>query len=239
MALLTSRAFNQSFTRPICIGPVLKQLEYIGIKSLLIVILTALFTGMVLGLQTSYYLGLFGAKFYMGAVVALSMVREMGPVLTALVVAGRVGSGIAAELGSMNVTEQIDAMRSMGDNPIKGLVVPRVVACIIALPLLTVIADFVGIMGGLIISLMEVKDSFYLYFQMVLNIMVLSDVWSGLLKTPVFGLIISIVGCYQGLSTVGGTRGVGMSTTLSVVISFIMILIADFFLTKLFMVMVL
>ena len=235
MAILSAQAIYFTFTRPFCIGPIVQQMELIGIKSLGIVSITALFTGMVLGLQTAYGLARFGAKYYIGGVVSLSIVREMGPVLTALVVGGRVGSGMAAELGSMSVTEQIDAMRAIGDNPIKGLVVPRIVACILALPLLTAVADLLGILGGLIISLIEVEDSFFLYFQTVRSSLLISDVLSGIFKTLFFGFIVAIVGCYQGLSTKGGTRGVGTATTVTVVTSFLMILVADFVLTKIFL----
>lgn len=236
LAVLAGQTFYLTFKSPISLKPVAQQMDYIGIRSLLIVSLTALFTGMVIGLQSAYALGRFGAKAYMGGAVALGVVREIGPVLTALAVGGRVGSGIAAELGSMNVTEQIDAMRAMGENPIKGLVVPRVVASVLALPLLTVVADVLGILGGLIVSLLEVERSFYLYLGSVRDTVVISDVTSGIFKTFFFGFIISVVGCYQGLSARGGTRGVGAATTVSVVISFLLILIADFFLTKLFLV---
>ena len=235
MTLLSLQSIYLSLTPPYQVRPVLYQMDQIGIKSLFIVSITALFTGLVLGLQTMFALPRFGAKSYLGAVVSLSVVREMGPVLTALVVGGRVGSGMAAELGSMAVTEQVDAMRAMGDNPIKRLVVPRMLACVIVLPLLTVVADVLGIVGGLVISLTEIERSFYLYFNVVLANLVISDVVSGLAKTVFFGFIIAIVGCYQGLSTRGGTQGVGLSTTLSVVTSFILILVADFFLTKLFL----
>lgn len=235
MALLSLRSIHLSLTPPYQLAAVISQMEHIGVKSLFIVSVTALFTGMVLGLQTIFALTRFGAGAYMGAVVSLSMVREMGPVLTALVVGGRVGSGMAAELGSMTVTEQVDAMRAMGEDPIKRLVVPRVLACVLALPLLAVVADLLGIIGGMFISLMEVERSFYLYFNTVAANLVLSDIISGLAKTLFFGFIIAIVGCHQGLSTRGGTRGVGISTTVSVVTSFLLILVADFFLTKLFL----
>ncbi|MEE8448052.1 MAG: ABC transporter permease [Thermodesulfobacteriota bacterium] len=235
MTLLSLQSIYLSLTPPYQVRPVLYQMDQIGIKSLFIVSITALFTGLVLGLQTMFALPRFGAKSYLGAVVSLSVVREMGPVLTALVVGGRVGSGMAAELGSMAVTEQVDAMRAMGDNPIKRLVVPRMLACVMVLPLLTVVADALGIVGGLVISLMEIERSFYLYFNVVQANLVISDVVSGLAKSVFFGFIIAIVGCYQGLSTRGGTQGVGLSTTLSVVTSFILILVADFFLTKLFL----
>lgn len=235
MGLLSAQALYLTFRPPFAWRSLLDQMDYIGVRSLFIVCVTALFTGLVLGLQTVYGLARFGAKSYIGGVVALTIVREMGPVLTALVVGGRTGSGMAAELGSMTVTEQIDAMRAMGANPVKRLVVPRVLACVIVLPLLAVVADILGIIGGLIISLLEVERSFYLYFHTVISNLALADIISGVGKTLFFGFIIAIVGCYQGLSARGGTQGVGLATTVSVVTSFILILVADFFLTKLFM----
>ena len=220
---------------PYRLGPILQEIESIGIQSLTVVNVIALFTGMVLALQTAYALSRFGAKGFIGVVVALSLVREIGPVFTGIMVAGRVGSGIAAELGSMKVTEQIDAIRVMGANPVKRLVVPKMIATMIALPLLTIVADAVGIVGGLLISVMELQVNSYYYFTTILDTISLQDVASGIGKTFFFGLIIAVIGCYQGMTTTGGTVGVGRATTSTVVVSSILILVTDFFLTKLFL----
>ena len=180
-----------------------------AIGSLNIVIMTGLFTGMVLALQTALSLETFGAKNYVGRVVSLSMVRELGPVLTALMVAGRVGSGIAAELGSMMVTDQINAMRAMGSDPLRKLVVPRLMAALTMLPMLTVLSDTVGLAGGWLISTIILKIPGGLYFQTATDALAMADIIGGLIKPVVFGFIIAMTGCYMGLSTSGGTQGVG------------------------------
>jgi phospholipid/cholesterol/gamma-HCH transport system permease protein len=210
------------------------QMDAIGVGSLNIVILTGLFTGMVLALQTALSLETFGAKNYVGRVVALSMIRELGPVLTALMVAGRVGSGIAAELGSMIVTDQINAMRAMGSDPLRKLVVPRLLAAIITVPLLTILSDTVGLIGGWLISTLVLKISGGLYFQSSIDALTFEDILGGLIKPVVFGYIIAMVGCYMGLQTTGGTQGVGRSTTQSVVICSVLVLASDFIMTKIF-----
>jgi phospholipid/cholesterol/gamma-HCH transport system permease protein len=220
---------------PYQLGLIVREIELIGIQSLTVVNVIALFTGMVLALQTSYALTRFGAKGFIGVVVAISLVREIGPVFAGIMVGGRVGSGIAAEIGSMKVTEQIDAIRVMGANPVKKLVVPKLIATVISLPLLTIVADILGIVGGLIISLMELQTNSYYYFTTILENISLQDVASGIGKTFFFGLIIAIIGCYQGMTTTGGTVGVGRSTTTTVVVISILILVSDFFLTKLFL----
>lgn len=171
----------------------------------------------------------------MGSVVSLSIVRELGPVLTSIMVGARIGSGIAAEIGSMQVTEQIDAMRALGASPIKKLVSPKIFAGLITLPLLTVTADFIGIFGGLIIATFELDIDHIFYINSILTTITISDFLSGIGKTVFFGLLIAVIGCYFGLKTSGGTTGVGRSTTISVVTISISILIADFFLTKLFL----
>jgi phospholipid/cholesterol/gamma-HCH transport system permease protein len=214
---------------------IVQQIDYIGIRSLTVVNLIAVFSGMVLALQTAYVLTRFGAKGFIGVVVALSLVREIGPVFTAIMVGGRVGSGITAEIGSMKVTEQIDAIRVMGANPVKKLVVPKLVATVVALPLLTIVAVILGILGGLLISVSELQVNPHYYFNTILESITFQDVVSGVGKTFFFGLIIALIGCYQGMVTEGGTEGVGRSTTITVVLISIMILISDFFLTKLFM----
>jgi len=235
ITLLFFQTIRHTFKRPFPLALTVQQIEAIGVRSLTVVNVIALFTGMVLALQTAEVMTRFGAKGYIGVVVALSMLREIGPVFTAIMVGGRVGSGIAAELGSMQVTEQIDAMRVMGAHPVRKLVVPRVIATTLILPMLTVIADILGIFGGLLISIVELKVNAYYYFHTILENVTFSDIFSGLGKTFFFGFLIAIIGCYQGLTTTGGTQGVGSSTTRTVVLISIAVLIADFLLTKLFM----
>ncbi len=235
ITLLFFQTIRHTFKRPFPLALTVQQIEAIGVRSLTVVNVIALFTGMVLALQTAEAMTRFGAKGYIGVVVALSMLREIGPVFTAIMVGGRVGSGIAAELGSMQVTEQIDAMRVMGAHPVRKLVVPRVIATTLVLPMLTVIADILGIFGGLLISIVELKVNAYYYFHTILENITFSDIFSGLGKTFFFGFLIAIIGCYQGLTTTGGTQGVGSSTTRTVVLISIAVLIADFLLTKLFM----
>lgn len=221
---------------PYQLGLIVQEIDYIGVRSLTVVNVIAIFTGMVLALQTAHILTRFGAKGFIGVVVALSLVREIGPVFTAIMVGGRVGSGITAEIGSMKVTEQIDAIRVMGANPVKKLVVPKLVATVLVLPLLTIVADILGIFGGLLISILELRVNPYYYFGTVMDSISFDDVASGVGKTFFFGFIIAVIGCYQGMVTTGGTEGVGRSTTFTVVLVSIMILVSDFFLTKLFMV---
>jgi len=232
---LMGGAFAAIWKRPFEAHLILEQMENIGLKSLTIVSLTTFFTGMVLCLQTAYSFARFGAKPYVAKIIAFSLTRELGPVLCALIVSGRVGSGIAAELGSMAVTDQIDAMRVMGASPIKKLVMPRMVALAIMLPLLALVGDVLGILGGLVIAAVEMKIKASFYISSSLSVLSVRDILSGTGKCFFFALIITSVGCYQGLSTTGGTRGVGISTTKAVVISSILILVADFFLTKAFM----
>jgi phospholipid/cholesterol/gamma-HCH transport system permease protein len=194
--------------------------------------ITALFTGMVLALQTGIALARFGAKPYVGSVVALSLFRELGPVLTALMVGGRVGAGITAEIGSMQVTEQVDAIRSMGADPVQKLVLPRVLAATLALPLLTVLANVLGIVGGMLLASAQfgIDPSFYL--QTIVNTVQMDDFVSGIFKTFFFGALIAWVGCFAGLRTSGGTVGVGRATTRAVVAASIGVLVTDFFLTQ-------
>jgi len=210
----------------------LRQMEAIGVRSTTIVALTALFTGMVMSLQTAFALSRFGAKPYVGGVVGLALVRELAPVLAALMMAGRVGAGITAELGSMVVTEQVDAIRAMGADPVQKLVLPRVVAATVCLPMLTVLATVLGVLGGMVIADWQYRITPHFYMQTVTYNVVLEDFLSGLAKTFAFGWILAMVGCHMGLTTTGGTTGVGRATTTSVVTASISILIADFFLTK-------
>lgn len=231
---LTLRAIHAIFTPPRFPSEMFLQMDAMGVGSLNIVVLTGLFTGMVLTLQTALSLETFGAKNYVGRVVSLSMVRELGPVLTALMVAGRVGSGIAAELGSMTVTDQINAMRAMGSDPLRKLVVPRLIAGLTMVPLLTVLSDTLGVMGGLLISVVILKIPGGLYFTSAIDALTLNDIITGLIKPIVFGGIIAMVGCYRGLNTTGGTQGVGRATTESVVVCSVLVLASDFLLTRIF-----
>jgi phospholipid/cholesterol/gamma-HCH transport system permease protein len=215
----------------------LAQLEQIGVRSLSIVALTAVFTGMVLALQMGSFLGKFGAKIFVSRIVGLSLLRELGPVLTALMIAGRVGAGITAELGSMRVTEQIDAMRALGADPIRKLVVPRLVALAIMLPLLTVLGDCLGVLGGFLISVTELRVGGDFYFKSLLQYLTFGDLGSGIGKTVFFAVFIALIACYNGLRAEGGADGVGRATTATVVAGSITVLVSDFFLTKLFLVM--
>jgi phospholipid/cholesterol/gamma-HCH transport system permease protein len=210
------------------------QFESVVVRSSTIVCITALFTGMVLALQTVVSLSRFGAKPYTGSFVGLAFVLELGPVLTALVVSGRVGAGITAEIGSMAVTEQVDAIRAMGADPLQKLVLPRVVAGTLGLPMLALLADVLGILGGMLIAAQYgIGSNFYL--QSVIRVVQVDDLVNGLVKTFFFGWVIAMVGCHMGLRTTGGTVGVGTSTTRAVVVASICVLVSDFFLTKLLM----
>jgi phospholipid/cholesterol/gamma-HCH transport system permease protein len=231
--LFLLNATRAVFGRPLYTKEVIEQLYQTGYRSISIVSLTGFFTGMVLAFQTGNELSRFGAKAYIGGVVAVSLVRELGPVLTALVVAGRVGAGITAELGSMKVTDQIDAMRAMATDPYKKLVVTRMLALLIMMPVLTVLSDVVGLIGGMVIAVTNLNVGFELYKSTVMNALLVEDLISGLMKPVFFGMLVSSVGCFLGMNTSGGTKGVGSATTMSVVISSIFVLVLDFILTKL------
>jgi phospholipid/cholesterol/gamma-HCH transport system permease protein len=211
---------------------VCRQVVFIGVNSLGISTLTALFTGMVLALQTAYGLERFGAKHYVGNVAGLAFIRELGPMLTAVVLCGRVGAGIAAEIASMVVTEQVDAMTALGADPVARLVSPRVLAGIIATPLLVVFANLTGIYGGLAIAVFELNVSAHVYFQSLYYTILIRDIFDSLIKSGVFGFIVASVACFQGLRARGGTEGVGRTTTSAVVIGCVWVFIADFFVTK-------
>jgi len=211
------------------------QFEFVGWKSASLTNLIAIFTGMVLAVQFVVGLKRFGLQLYTGQIVGIAITRELGPVLTALMVAARVGSGIAAELGSMTVSEQVLAIEAMGANPVRKLVVPRVVACTLCTPILTVFANIIGILGGMVITVMETGVGVQYYLDQIKLTVEHQDYLSGISKTFFFGFFIGIIACYQGLTTKGGTAGVGRATTLSVVIASITIFISDFFLTKLFL----
>jgi phospholipid/cholesterol/gamma-HCH transport system permease protein len=217
---------------PLYLRETFEMMDIIGVGSLSITLLTAFFTGAVLALQTSKTLASFGALAFTGQLVALALVRELGPVLTAVVVAGRNGSGIASELGSMLISEQINAMRALGTDPLKKLVTPRMLAAVTMVPVLTIICDLTGIMGGFVVSYFLLGLSPTLYLTSTYDQLTYADLVQGLLKPPIFGFIIAIVGCYCGLRTHGGTQGVGRSTTQSVVTSMILIFVSDFFITR-------
>jgi phospholipid/cholesterol/gamma-HCH transport system permease protein len=235
VALLTRDAVRQLGVRPPEWRLVVDQLEQIGWRSLSIVNLTALFTGMVLALQLGNYLARFGAKMFVSRIVGMSLVREMGPVLTALMIGGRVGAGITAELGSMSVTEQVDAVRALGASPIRNLVLPRMLAIMLMLPVLTVVGDLIGVIGGLFVSVTELRVGADFYMNSLIQVLLLDDVLSGLGKSFFFAYFIGIIACHQGLSAEGGADGVGRATTTTVVAASITVLVSDYFLTKLFL----
>ena len=231
-ALLAYRTMTGLLRKPRYLDDLVMQMDIIGTGSILIVMLTGFFTGGVMALQSAKSLKAFGAVNLTGQLVSLSLVRELGPVLTALMVAGRVGSGIASQLGSMVVTQQIDAMRALGTDPTKKLVAPRMVATTMMVPLLTVVADLFGLIGGWIVSLYTLRLNTALYWNTALRALTYNDALEGLFKPLVFGYIIGMVGCYCGLRTTGGTSGVGRSTTQAVVAASILVIIADFFISK-------
>lgn len=235
LANMVGQVIRAAFTRPFYGSEVVGQMDELGVKSLSITGITAFSVGMVLALQTAHSLAAFGGKMFTGRVVALSLVRELGPVLTALMVGGRVGSGITAELGSMTVTEQVDALRSMAISPIRRLVLPRVLAVVIMLPILTAIADVLGILGGLLIAVVDLQMTAQDYLNSIWQSLSIDDIASGLSKTFFFGFEVAVIGCYNGLQVEGGATSVGRATTRTVVFASISILISDFFLTKLFM----
>ena len=233
--VMSVRAVRAAFRRPFEWREFAEQIEVIGLQSMPIVVLTAAFTGMVMALQYANGMARFGAQMYTGKLVALSLTRELGPVLTSLMVGGRVGAGIAAEIGSMAVTEQVDAVRALGADPIKKLVVPRLLAAMLIMPFLSVCTDAIGLLGGMVVSFMEYDIPMGFFAKSAIEITKFDDFFSGIAKTLFFGIIIVIVGCYQGLKTRGGTEGVGRATTEAVVIISVGILIADYILTKLFL----
>ena len=221
------------FSRPFYMHDLIEQLDQIGIGSLTVVTLAGFFTGAVLALQTGITLDQFGARPFVGRLVSASMVKELGPVLTGLMLAGRVGSGIAAELGSMVVTDQINALRALGTDPIRKLVVPRVLAGIMMTPVLTIIADSLGILGGWIIAVFQLRVASSLYWTSVTEGLYLQDAWMGLIKPFVLGLAIVTIGCHVGMRTSGGTQGVGRSTTQAVVAASVAVIAVDLFVTQL------
>src|SRR6266478_1001386 len=230
--LIATRAIAGLFKRPRYISEAINQMDVIGVGSLTIILLTGFFTGGVLTLQTFPTLKTYGAQSQTGYLVAISLVRELGPVLCALMVTGRVGSAISAELGSMVVSQQIDAMRALGTDPIRKLVAPRLIALLISLPLLTVLADVLGIVGGWVTATALYSVPSSIFIMSVRDGITTDDLIGGMVKPIVFSLIIGTVACRQGLSTEGGTVGVGRSTTRAVVTASIIVIIADYFLAK-------
>ena len=232
-SLLAAEAVANLFRRPRYLADMLQQMDFVGVGSLPIVVLTGLSIGAVLALQTSTTLQQFGSVSLTGQLVSFSMIKEIGPVLTSLMLAGRAATGMASELGSMKVTEQIDAMRALGTDPVKKLVTPRVISTVIMLFFLTILSDFMGLFGGFIVAVGRLGLSTRQYWTSTYQALQFPDVFQGLLKPFFFGFIIATVGCYFGFSTKGGTQGVGRSTTQAMVAASVLILIVDFFLTQL------
>jgi phospholipid/cholesterol/gamma-HCH transport system permease protein len=230
---LSVAAIRGAFSRPFYFHDVVEQLDSIGWGSLTVVLLTGVFTGAVLALQSGLTLDQFGARPVVGRLVSASMIKELGPVLTALMLAGRVGSGIAAELGSMVVTDQINALRALGTDPIRKLVVPRVIAGVVMAPILTVISDFMGIVGGSIIAIFQLQVTSGQYWKSITDGLYVQDAWMGIIKPFFLGFVIVSIGCHVGLRTKGGTQGVGRATTNAVVAASVCVLAVDFFLTRL------
>ncbi len=235
MVRLSGLTLRHTFKRPFEAELWIEQFYQLGVRSLTITNVTLLFTGMVLAIQTAYSLAAYGGKSFVGDIVSLSVVRELGPVLTALMVAGRVGAGITAELGSMAVTEQVDALRALAANPVRKLVVPRVAALVLALPLLTILADTMALFGGLLMAIFEIGQTRAYYMSHVLGALTITDVASGVGKTVFFAFFIGVIACYNGINTRGGADGVGKATTNTVVVSSLAVIISDFFLTKMFL----
>jgi phospholipid/cholesterol/gamma-HCH transport system permease protein len=234
---MIGRTARACVTRPFYYRDIVEQFDIIGVGSMTVVLLTGMFTGMVLALQSGFTLDQFGARSMVGRLVSASMVKELGPVLTALMVAGRVGSGIAAELGSMMVTDQIAALRALGTDPIRKLVLPRILAGLIMVPFLTCISVAVGLFGGWIITVTQLKVSSGVYWNSVVLGLYIQDVWMGLIKPFFLGFVIVSIGCHVGLRTRGGTQGVGRSTTNAVVASSVAVLVVNFLVTKLLIVL--
>ena len=227
---------REIFERPFYPRLIVQQILAIGVQSILLVSVTALATGSVMALQFGYGLSKFGGKLYVPKIVAMAILREMGPVFTSLLVAGRIGSGIASEVGSMKVTQQIDAIRALGTSPIKRIVIPRLIAALIALPILTLIADYIGIFGAMLVCMKDLAINSEYFIAKSIEALEMKDILTGMAKTVVFAFFISVTACWKGLETEGGTQGVGNSTTWVVVTSSIFIMISDYFLTKFFII---
>jgi phospholipid/cholesterol/gamma-HCH transport system permease protein len=234
LVLLFVRTLGWTFRPPYRVRSVFEQMAFVGVSSLPIVTITAIFTGAVLALQTMTGFRRFNAQDLVGTIVALSICRELGPVLTGLIVSGRVGSGMAAELGTMKVTEQIDALETLATDPVNYLVVPRFLAGLVMLPVLTALADVVGMAGGYTVSVFVLHANPTIYFRRSMDFLDFEDIYTGIVKAAVFGMIIAIVGCHRGFNTEGGAEGVGRATTHSVVLSSMLILTANYFITAFF-----
>lgn len=235
MVFMFARACLRAVTPPLALGATAYQVVMLGVRSLSIATLVALFAGLVISLQFAYFLAKFGVQHTVGKVVILTLFRELGPVLTALTVGARIGSGITAELGSMKVTEQIDAISALGADPIKKLVTPRLLACAIVMPALTALADVFGLLAGSAVVNQQYDIPFDQYFRSAIDTVSLVDFGGGIFKSFIFGLIIAIVGCFKGFSVSGGTEGVGQATTETVAIASVSVCLSDFFMTKLFL----
>lgn len=229
--LLLFRSIRWIFRRPFRIHTLIRQMEFIGVESTFIIGLTSLFTGMAFTLQGSHGFRVFGGEDLLGASMALALTRELGPVLTAILVTGRAGSAMCAELGSMRVTEQIDALFTMAVNPIQYLVVPRLIAAVLMVPLLTILFDIVGMVGTYWVAVEMMGVSSDVFFDQIVRLVDADDVWKGMVKAGVFGLVLSVISCYKGFYVSGGAKGVGRATTQAVVYSSVAILVSDYFLT--------
>src|SRR5437588_10243250 len=229
---MCAAAMRAMVTPPFYRYDIIEQFDAIGVASMTVVLLTGFFTGAVLALQSGLTLDQFGARPVVGRLVSASMIKELGPVLTALMLTGRIGSGIAAEIGSMVVTEQISALRALGTDPVRKLVVPRMLGGLLMAPLLTIISDFVGIFGGWIVARFQLQVSSDLYWSSVTDALWTQDLYQGLIKPFVFGFLIVTIACHVGLRTSGGTQGVGKATTVAVVAGSVAVIAADFFVTQ-------
>jgi len=231
-SLLAMQSIANVFTPPQYWADTLEQMDQIGVGSLPIVVITSFFIGGVMVLQTAGEFQRFGETALTGDAVSLSLVRELGPAITALLVAGRNASGIASELGSMVVTEQVDAMRALGTDPIRKLMTPRMIAMVTMLPLLVAVADFVGLVGGFVVAYFTLRLGAVQFWTRAIDVLEFGDIVQGMAKPVIFGFLISTIACFQGLRVKGGTQGVGRATTSAVVISSVMVLVFDFFLAK-------
>ena len=232
--VLAGKALGFIFVKPFYAADLFQQMDAIGVGSLGIVLLTGFFTGMVLALQSAVQLQTFGATDYIGRLIAGSMIRELGPVLAGLMVAGRVGAAMAAEIGTMRVTEQIDALTTLSTNPYKYLVVPRLIAGVITMPILVLIADIIGVLGGYLVGVYKLDFNDATYLRNTVDFLQFQDVFSGLVKAAVFGFLITLMGCYHGYNSKGGAQGVGAATTNAVVSASILILTFNYFITEAF-----
>jgi phospholipid/cholesterol/gamma-HCH transport system permease protein len=233
VGLLAAQVLRSLALPPKYFRLIVREIEVMGVRSLGVALTAAIFTGMVFAIQTAVNMARFGAEAYVGPVAALAILRELGPVLTAILVGGKVASGITAELGSMKVTEQIDALRTLGVNYLKRLIVPRVLAALVVFPLLTVLADVLGLLGGMVIMYLERGADMYAYWNVTTYWVVPKDFVTGVAKSFFFGWLVTLIGCYNGLNTIGGTEGLGRATTATVVHVTMGVIVSDFFLTKL------